>query len=145
MIKKSMLAVVFLLLTAAQMNADDMKNKTSERTETHSETFLYEKQLNWENAGEHVTRQIMGYNGDIMLVKVKFEKNAVGTPHRHPHTQTTYIVSGKFKFTVDGKTQIVGPGDGVFVAPNVLHGCVCLEPGVLIDCFNPARADFLKK
>jgi len=29
------------------------------------------------------------------------------------------------------------------VPPHVVHGVVCLEAGMLIDSFNPARADFL--
>ena len=48
-----------------------------------------------------------------MLVKVKFEQGAVGTPHTHYHTQTTYVASGKFEFTVNGEKQIVSAGDGV--------------------------------
>ena len=35
-------------------------------------------------------------------------------------------------------------GEGYFVAPNLAHGCVCLEAGVLIDTFSPMREDFLK-
>lgn len=42
-----------------------------------------------------------------MLVKVKFEKGAIGTPHKHYHTQTTYVASGKFEFTVGGEKKIV--------------------------------------
>lgn len=98
----------------------------------------------WEPAGEGVTRQIMGYDGQVMLVKVKFEKGAIGTPHTHYHTQTTYVASGKFEFTVGGEKKIVKAGDGIYMEPDVLHGCICLEPGVLIDCFAPMRADFLK-
>ena len=56
---------------------------------TRSETFVYEKDKEWEPAGEGVTRQIMGYDGQVMLVKVKFEEGAIGTPHTHYHTQTT--------------------------------------------------------
>ena len=91
-----------------------------------------------------VARQIMGYDGQVMLVKVKFEKGAIGTPHTHYHTQTTYVVSGKFEFTVGDEKKIVEAGDGIYIEPDILHGCVCLEPGVLIDCFAPIRADFLK-
>ncbi|KDS58761.1 pectin degradation protein [Bacteroides uniformis str. 3978 T3 ii] len=40
--------------------------------------------------------------------------------------------------------KIVEAGDGIYIEPDILHGCVCLEPGVLIDCFAPIRADFLK-
>ncbi len=35
-------------------------------------------------------------------------------------------------------------GDGIYIEPDILHGCVCLEPGVLIDCFAPMRADFFE-
>lgn len=111
---------------------------------TRSATFISEKEKVWEPAGEGVTRQIMGYDGQVMLVKVKFEKGAVGTPHRHYHTQTTYVASGKFEFTVGNEKKIVEAGDGIYMEPDVLHGCICLEPGVLIDCFAPMRADFLK-
>jgi len=29
-------------------------------------------------------------------------------------------------------------------APNLPHGCICLEAGILIDTFSPIREDFLK-
>ena len=38
--------------------------------------------------------------------------------------------------------QIVKYGDGVYVPPDVLHGAVCIEEGVLIDVFSPVREDF---
>lgn len=110
---------------------------------TRSTTFISGDKA-WEPAGEGVTRQIMGYDGQVMLVKVKFEKGAIGTPHTHYHTQTTYVASGKFEFTVGDEKKIVKAGDGIYIEPDVLHGCVCLEPGILIDCFAPMRADFLK-
>jgi len=48
-----------------------------------------------------------------------------------------------FEFTTDGETKIVRPGDGVYMKPGILHGCICLEAGVLIDTFSPMREDFL--
>lgn len=111
---------------------------------TRSKSFVYEKEVAWEPAGEGVERQIMGYDGQVMLVKVKFETGAVGTPHEHYHTQTTYVASGKFEFTIGGETRIVEAGDGLYMEPDVLHGCKCLEAGVLIDCFAPMRESFLK-
>lgn len=110
---------------------------------TRSATFVSGDKA-WEPAGTGVTRQIMGYDGQVMLVKVKFEKGAIGTPHTHYHTQTTYVASGKFEFTVGDEKKVVKAGDGIYIEPDVLHGCVCLEPGILIDCFAPMRADFLK-
>lgn len=95
-------------------------------------------------AGEGVTRQFIGYDDSIMMLKVMFEKNAVGAPHTHPHAQTTYIVSGKFEFTIGDDTKILEPGDGFYAEPHILHGCKCLEKGVLIDVFSPMREDFLQ-
>ena len=108
-----------------------------------SNNFQFEAEMLWESAGEGIVRQIMGYNDNLMMVKVKFETGAIGTPHTHPHTQTTYVASGVFEFTTDGETKIVLPGDGVYMKPGILHGCICLEAGVLIDTFSPMREDFL--
>lgn len=113
--------------------------------ENESSKFQFENEMIWEDAGTGVKRQIMGYNDHIMSVKVKFEKGAIGTPHSHQHTQTTYVVSGVFEFTTDGETKTVKAGDGVYMKPGVLHGCKCLEPGLLIDTFSPMRKDFLNK
>jgi len=40
-----------------------------------------------QNLGNGIKRQLYGYDNKIMMVKVKFEKNAVNTIHSHPHTQ----------------------------------------------------------
>ena len=109
-----------------------------------SNVWQIEKEMQWENVGEGVRRQIMGYDKDLMLVKVDFQKGAVGSLHAHPHSQATYVVSGKFELTIGDEKKVIEAGDGYYVAPDVLHGCVCLEPGILIDTFSPAREDFLK-
>ena len=132
-----------IFLWVGHVNAQN--NKQMEKKKTHSEVFMFEKDLPWEPAGENVTRQVLGYDGQVTMVKVKFEKGSVGTPHTHYHTQVTYVVSGKFEFTVDGKTKIVSAGDAIYMEPDVLHDCVCLEAGVLIDCFTPMRADYIPK
>ena len=93
--------------------------------------------------GGGVTRQILGYNNDLMMVKVNFAKGSVGAVHAHVHTQTTYCAGGVFEFTVGEKSQIVKEGDGIYIPSGVLHGVVCLEAGALIDTFNPVRKDFL--
>ena len=99
--------------------------------------------MKWEPAGEGVVRQIMGYDGQLMIVKVKFTKGSVGMMHKHYHSQATYVASGKFELTIGDEKKVLGAGDGYYVAPDVLHGCVCLEEGILIDTFSPMRQDFL--
>jgi quercetin dioxygenase-like cupin family protein len=94
-------------------------------------------------AGPGVTRQVLGHDPELMMVRVTFEKGAVGYVHAHPHRQVTFVERGEFDFTVDGVTARVVPGDSVFVPPDVPHGTVAVEEGALIDVFAPARADFL--
>ena len=110
---------------------------------TCSERFQIGKERTWENPGPGIRRQIMAYDGQLMMVKVDFEKGAVGTMHEHYHSQATYVASGKFELTIGGEKRILEAGDGYYVAPDELHGCVCLEAGILIDTFSPVRADFL--
>lgn len=112
---------------------------------TRSVNFLIESEIPWETVGEGIQRQILGYDGQLMLVKVKFEKGAIGTAHEHYHSQSTYVASGVFEFHTEGEKKIVRAGDGIYMAPDVVHGCTCLEAGILIDTFSPVRADFLNK
>jgi quercetin dioxygenase-like cupin family protein len=111
--------------------------------ETWNGTYQLENELAWQPAGEGVVRQIMGYDGQLMIVKVKFAKGAVGAQHKHYHSQATYVASGKFELNIGGEVKVLGAGDGYYVAPDQLHGCVCLEEGILIDTFSPHRADFI--
>lgn len=107
--------------------------------------FLFEDKTNWEDLGNGVQRQVFGYDESLMLVKVKFEKGAVGVLHFHKHVQSSYIVSGVFELTIGSEKKILKKGDGYFVPPNVEHSCICVEAGVLIDAFSPYREDFINK
>ncbi|PQJ79732.1 cupin domain-containing protein [Polaribacter porphyrae] len=108
-----------------------------------SEKYIIAKDIEWEVLGGGVSRKFLGYDNQIMMVSVKFDKGALGSPHQHFHTQATYVVSGKFEFEIDGVKQIVEAGDGVYIEPNLLHSAICLEEGQLIDTFSPVREDFL--
>jgi len=112
---------------------------------TRSKNYVLTNETQWEVVGEGVRRQILGYDGQLMLVKVEFQKGAIGAEHVHFHSQSTYVASGVFEFNVDGEKQVVKTGDGIYIAPDILHGAVCLEAGILIDTFSPMREDFLKK
>lgn len=108
-----------------------------------SEKFCLAQAMEWEDLGGGVSRKFLGWDNQIMMVKVKFEKGAEGSPHQHFHTQTTYCAQGKFEFTIADEKKIVNAGDGVYIEPNLMHGALCLEEGILIDVFSPVREDFL--
>jgi len=109
-----------------------------------STAFLLDENQEWEIVGEGVKRKIMGYDDKIMLVKVDFATGGIGYEHEHYHSQTTYVASGEFDFTIGGVTKTVKEGDSVYIAPHVLHGATCTKGGILIDVFSPIREDFMK-
>jgi len=109
-----------------------------------SKEFLLDKNQEWEIVGEGVKRKIMGYDDNIMLVKVHFDKGGIGYKHEHYHSQVTYIESGIFKFTIGEETKTVKGGDTVYIPPHTIHGAICTEEGVLIDVFSPIREDFME-
>ena len=108
-------------------------------------TFIKNDDITWEQVAEGVKRKIMSYDERLMLVKVAFETGGIGTVHQHHHTQITHVESGVFEVEIDGEKQILKSGDGFYIPPNVLHGAVCIESGVLIDVFSPMREDFIKQ
>ena len=108
-----------------------------------SPAFVLAREEDIETVGEGIHRQILGYGPDLMICRVRFEKGAVGQIHAHPHSQSSYVESGRFLVTIDSEERELSAGDGFYVAPQLDHGSVCLEPGVLIDTFSPLREDFL--
>ena len=109
-----------------------------------SKEFQFEKEIPWEDVGNGVHRQVFGYDDKLMLIKAKFVKGGVGPLHSHHHSQVTYVVKGVFEMTIGDEKKIIREGDGYYVPPHAVHGCVCLEEGMLVDAFSPHREEFLK-
>ena len=105
--------------------------------------FISDKERAWEDLGEGVSRKIMSYSEDLMVVKVRFEKGSMGATHQHPHTQVSYVESGVFEYTIGENTVVMEQGDSCIIPSNIIHGCQCIAAGVLIDSFNPMRKDFV--
>ncbi len=107
------------------------------------DVFVENENIKWQEVGEGVKRKIMAYDERLMVVKVEFEKGSVGTIHRHYHSQVTHVEDGSFEVVIDNEKKVLKTGDAFYIPPNVDHGCVCLEKGVLIDVFSPVREDFI--
>jgi quercetin dioxygenase-like cupin family protein len=107
-------------------------------------SFVTAGELTWETVDNGVERKILGYDDHLMMVVVRFEKGAIGSLHHHVHRQISYVETGRFEVTIDGRKKILEQGDTFFVAPDLVHGVVALEKGSLVDIFTPARMDFLK-
>ncbi|ODT14204.1 MAG: cupin [Kaistia sp. SCN 65-12] len=108
-----------------------------------NEPFAHDADLAWEPAGEGVTRKILTYRDEVMMVRVRFETGAIGPAHSHPHIQCSLVESGVFDITIAGHTERLVAGDSFTVPPDAIHGAVNIEAGVLVDVFTPMRRDFL--
>ena len=108
-----------------------------------NQKWVFNKDIDGEQAAEGVVRKILAYCDSMMCVENHFEKGAVGNMHSHPHTQITYVASGAFEFTIGDETKTVKAGDTLLKQDGIVHGCVCLDKGILVDFFTPMREDFL--
>ncbi|GAU75584.1 cupin domain-containing protein [Fusibacter sp. 3D3] len=105
--------------------------------------WVFHSEIEPFKATEGVERRVLAYNDGLMCVENKFEEGAVGSLHSHPHTQITYVISGEFEFEIEGVKKVVQAGDSMLKTDAVIHGCVCLKAGILLDIFTPMRADFI--
>ena len=91
--------------------------------------------------GIHI--KTMVYGDKTLTAKFKLEKGSQLPLHNHPHEQTGYLVSGRMRFVVDGKTHLAEPGDSWCIAGDVKHSAEVLEDSVVIEVFSPMREEYL--
>lgn len=108
-----------------------------------NQRWVFNADIDAEDTAKGVFRKVLAYCDNLMCVENHFEVGAIGALHHHPHTQITYVVSGKFEFTIDGVKHVIAKGDTLLKQDGVEHGCVCLEKGILLDIFTPMRQDFV--
>lgn len=97
----------------------------------------------WQDAEPGVRRRIMEAGAAIMNMIVEFEPGAEGYIHTHIHEQLTYVLSGKFEFTIDEQVVQVEAGDSIYIPSLAKHGVKALTQGTLLDTFTPLRQDLL--
>ena len=91
-----------------------------------------------------IFRSTLVYNTDNMLCHFLEKAGARVDLHTHVALQCGYVLSGKVKFfDAKGNERILGPGDGYLFNSNEPHGSVALEKTELIECFTPARPEYL--
>lgn len=78
-----------------------------------------------------------------MVTKMNYVVGNFATEHTHPHEQCGYVISGKYKMTVEDEAFILTAGDSYAVPGNVRHSFEVLEAGEVVDVFTPHREDYL--
>jgi len=96
-----------------------------------------------ERIADGIARQMI-VGDKLMMCRLTLQPHVETPVHSHPHEQMTIVERGRVRFTVDGHSRIVGPGDVLHFPSNVAHGATMLdEEVVLVDIFSPIREEFL--
>ena len=67
-------------------------------------------------------------------------------PHRHEAEQFSIVLKGRMRFTIDGREQVLGPGEVAHIPANVPHAIESLEDYVqVLDVFSPLRPDIVAR
>ena len=78
----------------------------------------------------------------MTLGEVNLDAGTVVPMHSHPHEQVTYVIDGRFEFTVGDETTILEPGMLAIIPGGVKHGGTTLTACRVIDVFSPVREDY---
>ena len=98
-----------------------------------------------QDLGGGFTRRGIAWNEQLMPTEMTFKAVTEVHLHSHPHIQCTYILAGRFRYTVDSETAEVGAGDSVVVPGGATYGMIFItESGKTVEMFTPVRQDFLK-
>ncbi len=87
-------------------------------------------------------RRTLVTGNSMMVCECTFKANVHVPTHSHPHEQVGYVVSGKLRIVIDGKSFDLGPGDTYCAPSNIPHSALTFEPTVVIDVFSPPREDY---
>ena len=83
------------------------------------------------NEGEHTT-----------ICELTMAKGSAIPPHTHPHEQTGYLVSGRFRFRLGETWTEMRPGDSWCVPGDVEHEVDVLKDTIASDVFSPVREEY---
>ncbi len=78
----------------------------------------------------------------ITIGEVSLQANTTIPLHQHPHEQVTYVIAGRFQFTVGAETKVLEPGMAALIPGGVMHGGTTLTACRVIDLFSPVREDY---
>ena len=89
-----------------------------------------------------ITRRTLNEGAHTMLCELHMAQGSHIPPHTHPHEQTGYLASGRFRFRLGDRWAEFGPGDSWCVPGGVDHEVEVLEDAIAIDVFSPPRDEY---
>jgi quercetin dioxygenase-like cupin family protein len=88
-----------------------------------------------------VRQRIMGER--TLVCRMVAKEGFHADPHVHHNEQIVIVVEGRVRFRIGEigsdsfRDETIGPGQVMYLPPNVPHGATALEPSVLYEMFSP--------
>jgi len=86
---------------------------------------------------------LLSHGPESMITKMLYKSEDRPPLHKHPNEQSGYVISGRYRITIDDVRRELSPGDSYTIPRGVEHRIEILEPGEVLDFFSPPRKDYL--
>jgi quercetin dioxygenase-like cupin family protein len=93
---------------------------------------------------EGLSRQVLAFNPDMMLVRHQMQPGWRGARHSHPHQQMVYVVRGHIHFVRGEEIFDAFAGDSFIVPGGVEHEASAVAASEVLDFFIPCREDYAR-
>lgn len=72
----------------------------------------------------------------LIFGKITIPAGTKAEPHSHPNEQFSYVLQGRVRMVIGGKTKIAGPGDIIHTPAGAVHSATVLgdEDHIFITC-----------
>jgi quercetin dioxygenase-like cupin family protein len=81
------------------------------------------------------------HSPSMTFAHYEFTRGSRVHEHFHPQEEVWDVIEGELEVTVDGVTQVAGPGVAAIVPPNVPHALKAITDGKAIVVDYPRRPD----
>jgi len=91
-----------------------------------------------------LSRQVLAFNPDMMLIRHEMQPGWRGARHSHPHQQMVYVVKGHIHFVCGTEAFDAYAGDSFIVPGDVEHEANAVTESEVLDFFLPSREDYAR-
>jgi len=105
--------------------------------------FVKEDERHYMDLAEGIKMKALTYGQKTLMSEFRLSEGAHLPSHSHFHEQIGYLISGRIRFEIGGKTYEAAPGDSWCIPGDVLHSADILEDSLAVEVFSPVREEYL--
>ena len=90
-----------------------------------------------------VSFDVLAVGEKSMVARMNYTADDFVPFHKHPHEQSGYVISGRFRLKSGDIDEMLEPGDTYSIPGDTQHSFEVIEAGQVIDFFSPPREDYL--